>query len=924
MRLNWLRKFASRLALCLVLGLALCASAMAEDFPYTAVLSGATNLRRSASSAAQVVCDLPQGALVTVTGSYGQYCSVSYNGESGYVLAVYLQQTGVGDTAVLSRSGYSSLTAFGYPYDTITIDQVNLRAKASVSADRITSMPKGVSLTVHDVAGEWAYVTYQGKSGYAMAAYLQVKQIVTPTPMPPATPLPTSMNGSSEELNHVSYNVLQEGSTGADVKALEQAMAELGFFTGTPDETFDSATRKAAIALQEKNQYPATGVVDANLQAFIYNGKVKNSKGKTTEVMTLSPVENVVIRKGNTGDLVYTVQARLAALRYYEGEYTGVYDKATIAAVRAFQKKNGIKADGLCGEDTQALLLYTNAIPADATPTPKPTKTPKATKTPKPTATPKPLKTPAANVAYGSRGADAKLVQQRLKTLGYLSGSADGQFGSESVSALKDFQFANGLYPDGVAGSGTIAVLFSYTAIDAQGESEAPTPTPTPYVTPTPTPTLPPVEIITPAPTMTPFTLTPGNATLITLGVSGEAVRQLQRRLTELGYYTSNLDGVCRDADVAAIRLFQQRNGLTVDGKAGYETQAKLFGSSAVAYTDVMFGQTVVTYVTLRMGDTGDAVKRLQNRLIELGYLYGTADGKYGSVTAAAVTNFQRANGLVRDGVAGEDTQAILYASSALTPTPAPTATPAPAPGSLSTSDTLREGQESESVRVMQQMLIDLGYLSGQADGKFGYQTAQALRRFQRENKLTADGVAGSATIAALNGTIISSVTTTPAVATPTPTVIDTSNLSTIDPSTVIYANWYSKVRAVVRKYQYATVYDYQTGASWQVHMFSFGNHAEAEPLTAADTAKMEADFGGNTWDPKPVWVVLGNGEVYIATTHSMPHQVQHITDNDFPGHLCIHFPRTSSQVSAIGPYATRHQTTVDQAWKAMNANLSK
>ena len=115
-------------------------------------------------------------------------------------------------------------------------------------------------------------------------------------------------------------------------------------------------------------------------------------------------------------------------------------------------------------------------------------------------------------------------------------------------------------------------------------------------------------------------------------------------------------------------------------------------------------------------------------------------------------------------------------------------------------------------------------------------------------------------------------------------------------------------------------MYDYATGISWQVHMFSYGKHAEAEPLTAADTAKMEQAFGGNTWTPKPVWVIFADGTIRLATTHSMPHEVQHITDNDFPGHTCIHFPRTMAQVTAIGPYATKHQKAVDEAWARVQA----
>jgi len=104
------------------------------------------------------------------------------------------------------------------------------------------------------------------------------------------------------------------------------------------------------------------------------------------------------------------------------------------------------------------------------------------------------------------------------------------------------------------------------------------------------------------------------------------------------------------------------------------------------------------------------------------------------------------------------------------------------------------------------------------------------------------------------------------------------------------------------------------------VHIFSLGAHADCEPLTAADTSKMEKVFGGNTWNPKSVWVIFADGSIYMASTHSMPHDVQHITDNNFAGHTCIHFPRTQEQVEAIGPYATSHQNSVDTGWAATQA----
>ena len=67
-------------------------------------------------------------------------------------------------------------------------------------------------------------------------------------------------------------------------------------------------------------------------------------------------------------------------------------------------------------------------------------------------------------------------------------------------------------------------------------------------------------------------------------------------------------------------------------------------------------------YATLQKGDKGDAVKALQQKLIDLGYLNGKADGDYGKKTRDAVSAFQRSAGLEQTGVADGRTQAALFA----------------------------------------------------------------------------------------------------------------------------------------------------------------------------------------------------------------------------------------------------------------------
>ena len=871
----WERMRTRLLVLLLVLLLAATGVAMAVSYPFTGVINDDTNMRSTASSyASNVIGRIPEGDYVNVIGESGNFYRITYDGKTGYVFKQYVDKT---SETVNNGSG---LTTTGYPYNTITTDSVNLRKTASTSAKRLTTIPKGAMITVHKLSGSWANVTYSGKTGWVVKDYIQVATVVVPTP----TPKPGA--GSNPVIGTTTYQLLKNGSDGEQVTALQEALIELGFLKGKADGIYGSGTASAVMAFQRKNGYPVTGYADANLQALIFSGKPLNASGKKTDIKTLPAIDGLNVCSGDKGVIVRKIQTQLKTLGYLTGTITGTYDAKTVAAVKAFQQKNGLKVDGICGAGTQALLFGSGmSSSATATPTPKPTPTPVPA-----------MQKPGSTVRQGSKGADAKLVQQRLIELKYLTGRADGQFGSQSVAALKAFQRKNGLKADGVAGSGTNAVLFSWNAIAA--DAAAPT-TPAP-ATPTPTP----------AP------ITKDNVVVIRKGTTGSAVLRLQLRLEELGYYTSSRDSMCETDDVEAIRLFQRKNGLVVDGIAGYDTQVLLYSDKAIMYDGRLAGTLTMSYDPLKKGMTGEAVKNMQQRLIELGYMSGPADGIFGTTTAEAVYYFQKNNGLVRDSVAGEDTLRKLFSTSAVPYQAEATATPKPTnPVATIPNGTLRRGDESNAVKALQQRLISLGYLSGTADGVFGAQTYRAVKEFQRANALSADGIAGSKTIAALNNAgNAPSVTDSPSTGLGTTIAVMGKDVK--------YEYWYSTVRNECRKYPYCTLFDPETGISWQVHMFSYGKHAEIEPLTALDTDKMYKACGGQKWTPKPVWVIFADGTIRIATTHSVPHEVQHRTDNNFPGHACLHFPRTMAQVTSIGPYATKHQNAVDKAWAELQASL--
>ena len=90
-------------------------------------------------------------------------------------------------------------------------------------------------------------------------------------------------------------------------------------------------------------------------------------------------------------------------------------------------------------------------------------------------------------------------------------------------------------------------------------------------------------------------------------------------------------------------------------------------------------------------------------------------------------------------------TPAYAQATATATPTPALEITPTPAPQEASYK-TLRKGDQGPEVVTLQQALRELGYLTSAADGNFGSGTMNAVKNFQTDNGLDADGIAGRMT----------------------------------------------------------------------------------------------------------------------------------------------------------------------------------
>lgn len=171
-----------------------------------------------------------------------------------------------------------------------------------------------------------------------------------------------------------------------------------------------------------------------------------------------------------------------------------------------------------------------------------------------------------------------------------------------------------------------------------------------------------------------------------------EAVREAQRCLANLGYYSGSVDGDYGKRTEKAIRAFQFQCALSETGHLD-------------AYTYSLLKEYSSENIN---------AKTIQQRLIDLGYLQGAADGKFGPKSGSAVKIFQRVNHLDITGNTDAETIIALFSDQAI-------ALPEP----------LSAGDKGEDVAMLQNDLRRYGFLTEDADGEYGKSTANAVRAFQ-------------------------------------------------------------------------------------------------------------------------------------------------------------------------------------------------
>ena len=530
---------------------------------------------------------------------------------------------------------------------------------------------------------------------------------------------------------------LRRGATGTNVNILQRQLARIAKdypFFGKPavTGTFDEATEKSVRAFQKQFSLGVDGVVGKATWykiSYIYVS-VKDLAELTSEGEAFTGVQSaggwpgVVLRRGATGAEVEQVQFWLSSLAQFDSALVkvnvdGNYGATTERAVRVFQEKNGLTADGVVGQTTWERLYaaWVNAQ-SDVGGTAY----------------------PGTALRSGAKGNEVRLVQfwLRMAAENYSdipTVAVDGSFGTSTTGAVRAFQQHFGLSADGVVGRATWQKLNEVALAVAN-------------------------EIVSTG-------VNPGEFTVTTReGSSGTAVRAVQYYLRLLSAYYSDIPTVTVDgrfgaATTRAVRAWQAHAGLPEDGVVGpvswqsiYDSAAAIAASGPVARVGTLPGPDAPAPAANANEGDDNAPTALEQLLgflaLWIPAITPPKEETLADPLTASIESAQRYFGLPITGTVGEeDWNVFVQAAQALyTGTPAAAA---PAPEGVWPGYALAQGSAGPAVLQVQQWLNALGQIYCGRDfvpetGVLDAATVQVLEEYQISVNLSPLGVVDNAT----------------------------------------------------------------------------------------------------------------------------------------------------------------------------------
>ena len=514
---------------------------------------------------------------------------------------------------------------------------------------------------------------------------------------------------------NIVFRPASPGDKGENVRLIQEKLITLGYLQSGASGNYLDQTKKAILNFQKDNGLELTGIAD----------ELTLKKLAETRFREIKPGEN--------SKAVMELQTKLIDMGFLKTKATGLYRNQTIEAIKKFQTENNLEATGIADIATQEAIysFIKNNEEKDVI---------NVTDGREYSSKDEEFK---RTLTRASEGDDVKLVQNRLKELGFFDGPISGYYMNQTIAAVKRFQYFNGLEQDGVCNEATWNSLLNDSGVVDINSTPAPSPEPAPI------------------------------QYAVTVDVKNQAVLVYER--DENGNYTNLIKTmICSTGKVGTPSDVGE---WITDGRRASWCYFPAYGSHAkywtkinpyIAFHSVIYNRvdnmalsiksynklgqrashgcvrlmvsdskwiydnikkgTVVTITEdlpydeeLRMSikkpklnkenmlpfstpeptakpnyssttifdgemrdlskkSTGTDVYWLQMKLKDLGYYKGTPTGSYYSGTFDAVKKFQSDNGIYATGNADVETQKLLYKDIISTPAPIPVITPSPTP----------------------------------------------------------------------------------------------------------------------------------------------------------------------------------------------------------------------------------------------------
>ncbi len=464
---------------------------------------------------------------------------------------------------------------------------MNVRRGPSTSEGIVATLKHGAKVEVLAVNGEWRKIQFGSVTGYVMAKYL------------------TYTNGEAEATKAPEsggYVTLQYGDSGDAVRELQIKLQELGFFTGTPLGNYKTLTSSAVQSYQKAMGLEADGIATPELQAMIFAGKLPEQAGTPTPEATRTPEPTKVPDVEESGvKATVSLGSASSRLNVRKSASTSAGIAGTLRhgeTVIVLETSGGwsrIRIGGLTGYVMSSYLIAQGEV--------------------LPTVTPAPTREPEeiSVAVIKLRSASSKLnMRKEATTSASIVGTLRHGTKVEVLETAGDWSRIR-------SGSMTGYVMTSYLSKELD-------------------------SVTTPEPTMKPNEENGGETyRTLSYGDSGTAVKRLQTRLKELGYFDGQLGGNYLKLTRAAVEAYQEANGWVVDGVATPDIQKEIFEEANIntaANATVIVGSD--SYLNLRKSANASSsvVTKMKNGTRV--YVMGAEGDWYQVKTASGLTGYAK------------------------------------------------------------------------------------------------------------------------------------------------------------------------------------------------------------------------------------------------------------------------------------------